>query len=1128
MNAKRGNIIKKLRPEPALGRWISHALTLIMMTGIVVVLAIGVLFTRLKSGPMVLPRVQETVEALAKDAVSNFDVRIGDVSLVAADTGVNILVQLSDLQLFTKSGQKIAEFPIVRAKVDPIQSLLKGVSVETIEIIGAEFRVLRDLSGKFNILPPDTDNTEIVNPKLIFDAANAAVRKSPLRSLRLIDITDTNLVYIDQLKQRVWTSSKVRMQSIRQGDVITANADVTMASIGHDDMSAGLRFSYGLDNDFFGFGFKFDQIPTVDLADQVAALDWLRNFDAAVTGAINAEVKIDGALDSLSGVLETDKGQLRDSPEAKPIKFSNLKTYFEYSKETDSLAFTEITANSAVGSFRGEGAIAMFRDKSGAVNALSGDVGLSDLQIYPEGIFAQPLSFESASALVKIVFVPLSIQLEAAELTTGDLKISMEGSSSAGEKYWNSSYDMQFNKVSHAQVMQFWPLNAKKKTRDWIDENVLSGIASNGIGKLRTKNGKPSIDLKFDLTDGKVRYMKTLPILQGAVGRGHLTEKIFRADLTQGFVIASDKGRLDVTNSSFTVPDLTVKPATGDVTLNVTGGLQSALSMLDEKPFEFLKKVNLKPTLATGRIKATGSLSVPLIKGTKPEQIKFQTRGWITDLVSTTLVKNRTVTAETVNVKANDSMVELDGELMLDGIVTQTKWTMPIGKEREKRSDLFSEVKLNEANLRQLGVKFEKGTVTGEAAGQMQVILRPKQLPEYTLTSDMVGLGLNVSALNWAKPAKSKGTLSVRGRLGENFTVDNLSISTAGLSAKGAIRFNSDNSFKQVDFTNLTVGRWLNAVVSVEGTGLKASKITVSKGSADLRNVSFSKGAKTGAPMDVLLDRLILADGIVLTNLRAKLRTEKGLRGAYSARVNGGAQITGTIFPQENGTAAEVNAVDAGAVLRSANLYTKGQGGKLRMIVRPLEKVGHYKGTFIIDNARVKQDNVLAGLLNGISVIGLVQQLGGEGIAFDKIAGEFTLKPQGVELRKISAVGVSIGITMDGNYSSKTKGINFEGVITPLYALNGALERVFGKLFGRRKGEGLFSFVYKVSGTSADPKISVNPFSILTPGLFRELFRTKMPNVGTADDPAFTAPSEPEKETSQADETSTLAPEADR
>jgi len=1076
------------------------------MVSFLLALVLGALLIRLKSGPLELPGVQEAVSELAKDAFNDFDVKIGAVSLVAADQGINVLAQLTDLQIFTKTGQKIAEFPVVRAKLDPIQSILEGIEVETIKIIGAEFRFLRDRNGKYNILPPDNDNTDVIKTEMIFNAANIAARKSPLRNLRLIDMIDTNLVYIDRIKSRVWTTSKARMQSVREGDVITVNANVVMATKDRADTSVGLRFSYGLDNDFFGFGFNFEQAATVDLADQVPALDWLRSFDAAVTGSINAEVKIDGVLDSLSGVLETEKGQLHDSPDAEPIKFSNVKAYFEYAKETDSLNFTQIIAKSAVGSITGEGSVALFRNKKGAVDAVSGSVALSDLQIFPQGVFAQPIVFDNAKANVHITLSPFSATLESGHLTAGDLKVLVVGSSVAGDTYWDSSYFVRFNEIRHDQVMKYWPLQAKPKTRSWLEKNILDGIAKNGIGQLHSRNGKASVDLKFDIDQGKVRYLKTLPVLQEAKGRGHLTEKTFKAELSHGYVIAPNNQRIDVTDSVFYVPDLTVKPAYGDVSLNIKSGLQAALSILDEKPFEFLKKSNLVPTLGTGDVVATGTLLVPLVKGTKPDQVKFQATAQVANLMSKTLVKNRTVTAKKLVVHATDKLVELSGKVELDGIPTQTQWIFPTGKKYKKQSELISDLMLNEANLSQLGVQFEKGTISGEAPAQMRVILKPNHVPKYTLTSDMAGLGLNIRALSWAKPRASKGKLLLNGTLGDNFTIDNLSVIASGLAAIGAVELNADNSVKRADFTNLTVGNWLNAVVSIENTDGKAPMVTVSSGLADLRNVSFSKGENTGAstentgvPMDIILDRLILADGIILTNFRAKLSNEQGLRGTYSARVNGGAEITGSIFPQKNGTAAEINAVDAGAVLRSANLYSKGTGGTLRLIIVPLEEKGQYHGTFQIKKAKVKQDNVLADILNGISVVGLLQQLSGDGIVFETIDGQFTLKPEGVELRKTSAVGISIGITLDGNYNSNTKHVNFEGVMTPLYAVNGTFERVFGKVFGRRKGEGVFSFVYKVVGPSNAPKVSVNPLSILTPGILREVFRKDIPDVGKAD-----------------------------
>jgi hypothetical protein len=62
-----------------------------------------------------------------------------------------------------------------------------------------------------------------------------------------------------------------------------------------------------------------------------------------------------------------------------------------------------------------------------------------------------------------------------------------------------------------------------------------------------------------------------------------------------------------------------------------------------------------------------------------------------------------------------------------------------------------------------------------------------------------------------------------------------------------------------------------------------------------------------------------------------------------------------------------------------------------------------------------------------------------------------------------------------------------QGVVSPIYLLNG-----IGAMFTRR-GEGVFGFNYTLRGTAEDPQIDVNPLSILTPGMFREIFRSGPP-----------------------------------
>jgi hypothetical protein len=78
---------------------------------------------------------------------------------------------------------------------------------------------------------------------------------------------------------------------------------------------------------------------------------------------------------------------------------------------------------------------------------------------------------------------------------------------------------------------------------------------------------------------------------------------------------------------------------------------------------------------------------------------------------------------------------------------------------------------------------------------------------------------------------------------------------------------------------------------------------------------------------------------------------------------------------------------------------------------------------------------------------------------------------------------------MDGFFDLVSKRMDMQGVVSPIYMLNG-----IGSIF-TRKGEGLFGFNFTMKGPASDPSVSVNPLSILTPGMFRDIFRRAPPKV---------------------------------
>jgi hypothetical protein len=237
------------------------------------------------------------------------------------------------------------------------------------------------------------------------------------------------------------------------------------------------------------------------------------------------------------------------------------------------------------------------------------------------------------------------------------------------------------------------------------------------------------------------------------------------------------------------------------------------------------------------------------------------------------------------------------------------------------------------------------------------------------------------------------------------------------------------------------------------------------------------------------LDRLYIAEGITLTGFRGDFTTGGGFGGSFTARLNGGGEVRGTVAPQNGGSAVRVTSQNAGDVLKDANLAQRIRGGAMELVLVPSGQTGVYNGSLTAQRVRVRGTPALAGLLDAISVVGLLNQLNGDGIVFDQVQSRFTLTPNAVNFRETSAVGASLGISVEGLYELGTGRLNLQGVFSPVYLVNG-----IGAILTRR-GEGLFGFNYRVTGTSEQPKVSVNPLSLLTPGMFRELFRAPPPKI---------------------------------
>jgi uncharacterized protein YhdP len=121
--------------------------------------------------------------------------------------------------------------------------------------------------------------------------------------------------------------------------------------------------------------------------------------------------------------------------------------------------------------------------------------------------------------------------------------------------------------------------------------------------------------------------------------------------------------------------------------------------------------------------------------------------------------------------------------------------------------------------------------------------------------------------------------------------------------------------------------------------------------------------------------------------------------------------------------------------------------------------------------------------------------LAGSGIPFSTLRADFAYSDDRLVLENLLAYGGAIGVTANGLIDVVPDRLDLQGTIVPAYALNSIIGNipVIGSLLMGGEGQGLFAANYRVTGSSTEPQVSVNPLSALAPGFLRRLFQ---PNFG--------------------------------
>jgi hypothetical protein len=1037
--------------------------------------------------------ITERIEARAGDLLEGATLDFGTITLrIGRD--LHPTVRLVDTRLVDQGGLTLTRVPVVEGLMSPRGLLLRQeVLMQEVRLIGAQVNLRRNAQGdvSFALTTGGSDLGSARSLPELLDQFDQVFERPVLEALEVVRSDGMIVNFDDARAGRSWIVDggtvvldlRNAQTSLRGNfSLLSGRAGVTNVNLSYVSPRGSRAAQIGM---------NLTDAVASDIAAQSPALSWLRDVDAPISASLRTELDEEGALGPLNASLDIGQGVLQPNPATRPVAFDAARAYFSYDPVRDRISFSEISLETEWGSLAAEGDAYLREFRAGLPRALLAQFQLRDVAINPPGFFDVAPQVPQAAVDLRFRFDPFAVELGQAVVIDGDTRMIAKGEAAATDAGWRVSVDAEIDQIVPERLLGFWPLTMKPRTRKWFSENVSDGRLFNLSAGMRIapeQAARTAFGFEFD--DTTIKFLRQVPPIWDASGVASIADHQFVVSLDDGTVLAPEGGPLQLAGSHFTVVDLRLRPSPAILDLQVDGSITASLSVLNQPPFVFLDKANLPVRLAEGRALTDGQIIWPLEPRPAMDDIAVEIASVLVGVRSATLLPDRQFIAPRLDVTATRQGVLVSGPVRVGGVSANGAWEQRFGDPERLGSRVEADVSLSQDFLDEFGITLPPGTFGGRGRGALQIDLLPAQAPQFSLSSDLVGMSVAIPAVGWSKPPAASGSLLVAGALGPVPSIGTLEIAGGGLEASGRINLDDSGQLESAVFSRVRLGNWLNAPITLSGRGAGLPVgVTIGGGTIDLRGARFGAGPGESGPVTIALDRLQISEGIALTDFRGDFRGQGGFRGEFSGQLNGAAPVRGAVAPRDGRSAVRLRSDDAGAVLRAAGLTRNARGGALDLTLLPAVAAGTFDGFLGIRDIRVTDAPAMAALLNAISGVGLLQQLGGQGLVFDEVDARFRLTPQQVIVSEASAVGPGLGISVDGIYTLANKQIDLQGVVSPFYFVNS-----IGSFLTRR-GEGLIGFNFTVGGTSDVPRVAVNPLSILTPGMFREIFRRPAPEL---------------------------------
>jgi uncharacterized protein YhdP len=605
--------------------------------------------------------------------------------------------------------------------------------------------------------------------------------------------------------------------------------------------------------------------------------------------------------------------------------------------------------------------------------------------------------------------------------------------------------------------------------------------------------------------DATISYFQSLTPVRKVSGTATLDDKRLVFTPSGGSVKA-----VQVTGGALQITDLGAPVEWLTVDLALAGPIQDVLETIDAKPLRYAHDIGVDPAQVAGRTEASLHFKLPLLKDLKLDQVQYAVKASLSGAAIADVAMNRNLTDGNFALEITRPGAHLRGTSRFDGVplgIDANLFFKPIDGARARYHVALT---VDDEQRRRLAFDFLPGRVGGPVGIDLTYWTLDPTHAEAEASLDLRSASLSVAEAGWKKaPGTPAGAKLVLDLQNEQVTrLRDIEVKAAGLDGRFAVALEPETGrIDRVDVQRLVIADDdISGSVMRQREGgwhvdLHGPILDLSHWINDLHKNAAQQSSVSDGPLqiDARLGRLMVGPQREVRDVAARLlRQGADWRAAQiEARFPNGHRLSLHSATQADGRNLTFRSDDLGSALSLLDITDNIVGGDVTVTGQTEDKAGKQVVVGHIEGAgyTLVRAPVFARILSLPSFSGAGTMLAGSGIPFSTLRGDFAYGEDRLVLEKLVAYGGAIGVTANGIADLGHDRLDLQGTMVPAYALNSILGvvPVIGPLLLGGEGQGLFAANYQVTGSAADPQVSVNPLSAFAPGFLRRLFQ---PNFG--------------------------------